>query len=237
MLPDGHTLPTRSEVVEFDGSAPGPRPFAPRWFVEREAGRAFPAKVLNPSSAEAVPNARVISQRELGDRIELNNATDMRAIGLGLHAVIAAELINPGLPDAAQRAREILEGEGVAVYLKAEDALAAAARFRAYLHESFDVKRILVEWPISHALDNGQLVKGWVDVLVETHQGFVIIDHKSSPRPKSEWRQEALEYSGQLKAYKDAIEAAGKMVVGCWIHFPVSAGMVEITVDRGSITL
>ena len=80
-------------------------------------------------------------------------------------------------------------------------------------------------------MDSGQLAKGWVDVLVETSEGWVIIDHKSSPRPKSEWEQEALEHSGQLKAYKEALESAGQTVAGTWIHFPVSGGMIEVAVD------
>jgi len=53
-----------------------------------------------------------------------------------------------------------------------------------------------------------------------------VIDHKSSPRPRSEWRAEALEHSGQLAAYRAALEACGKRVAGCGIHFPVSGGVL-----------
>ena len=52
---------------------------------------------------------------------------------------------------------------------------------------------------------NGQTMRGWIDVLIETAEGWVIIDHKSSPRPKSEWRAEALEHSGQLASYRSMI--------------------------------
>jgi ATP-dependent exoDNAse (exonuclease V) beta subunit len=71
-------------------------------------------------------------------------------------------------------------------------------------------------------------VRGWIDVLLETDAGFVVIDHKSSPRPKGEWPVEALEHSGQLAVYARALEAAGKNVAGCWIHFPVGGGAAKL---------
>ena len=101
---------------------------------------------------------------------------------------------------------------------------------RSSAHETsrFAPLRVLVEYPISHRLDDGRVVRVSVDALLETDRGFVIVDHKSSPRPKAEWDTEALEHSGQLAAYRDALVAAGCPVAECWIHFPVSGGMLRI---------
>ena len=68
-----------------------------------------------------------------------------------------------------------------------------------------------------------------MDVLLETPEGWVIVDHKSSPRPRAEWVEEALAYSGQLRAYARALDAAGRPVAGCWIHFAVGGGMVQVS--------
>lgn len=82
---------------------------------------------------------------------------------------------------------------------------------------------------MEHVLDNDQVVKGWIDVLLETKDGWIIIDHKSSPRPRKDWKDEALKYSGQLKAYKDGVETAtGKDVLATWIHLSVAGGMINV---------
>jgi ATP-dependent exoDNAse (exonuclease V) beta subunit len=135
--------------------------------------------------------------------------------------LIAAELLNPGRTLDDARAL-------VSTFVDAESALAAARRFRAWLDKKFAPKRTLVEYPIVHVLEDGRAVRGWIDVLLETDAGFVVIDHKSSPRPKGEWPVEALEHSGQLAVYARALEAAGKNVAGCWIHFPVGGGAAKL---------
>ena len=186
-------------------------------------GKGTPAKVrLNVFASPPIDFDR---------RIDLHNAPDVQEIGLALHAAIAAELINPDRPDALAHIQAILEAHGIANYLQPQDALDTARILRTNINEHFKATRILAEWPISHRVDSGQLAKGWVDVLVETSEGWVIIDHKSSPRPKSEWEQEALEYSGQLKAYKEALQSAGETVAATWIHFPVSGGIVEVLLN------
>jgi hypothetical protein len=154
----------------------------------------------------------------------------MTLIGTALHALIAAELGNPRRADRAKRARALLDGYGAGAFLDAEQALAAADRLGAWIAKRFSPRRVLTEYPIVHALADGRVVRGWVDVLVETDAGWIVIDHKSSPRPRAEWRDEVLGYSGQLAVYRDALVASGKTVVGAWIHFPVGGGAVEVSI-------
>jgi ATP-dependent exoDNAse (exonuclease V) beta subunit len=183
---------------------------------------------VNPSAAVAFPDAKVIEIVELGDRVKLHGE-DMTVIGTALHALIAAELLNPGRTLDDARAL-------VSTFVDPASALAAARELRAWLDKKFAPKRTLVEYPIVHVLEDGRAVRGWIDVLLETDAGFVVIDHKSSPRPKSEWPVEALEHSGQLAVYGRALKAAGKKVAGCWIHFPVSGGAVAIDVGESLST-
>ena len=69
-----------------------------------------------------------------------------------------------------------------------------------------------------------------MDVLAETPHGWLVIDHKSSPAPKSTWPDEALRYAGQLGAYRDALLGAGRDVAGCFIHFAVTGGLVQMDI-------
>jgi ATP-dependent exoDNAse (exonuclease V) beta subunit len=225
VLPDGRTIETSTQVPS-DESAPSPDSFAPRRLPERIPLAAPLRESVNPSASAALAGARVAEIVELGGRVKLHGE-NMTAIGTALHALIAAELLNPGgsgfNPGGSGFSRD-----SDSPFVDAESALAAARRFRAWLEKKFAPKRILVEYPITHALEDGRVVRGWIDVLLETSAGYVVIDHKSSPRPRSEWTAEALEHSGQLAVYARALEAAGRKVAGCWIHFPVSGGAAAV---------
>ena len=229
LLPNGETTPSRAEVMQAGVSAPEPLPYSPRWFAPRERVD-FPPKYVQPSAVEPVDGASVGEIIEIGERIALKGNA-MADVGNGLHAVIAAELVNP-LPDAkaVERAEGLLVGQGAAEHLAATDAIAVARRFARCLEGRFQVTSVQVEVPILHALDDGRVVRGFVDVLAETEKGWLVIDHKSSPQPRAKWPEEAAKYSGQLAVYKNAVSATGRNVAGCFLHFAVTAGLIEVRV-------
>ncbi|HEX6993439.1 MAG TPA: UvrD-helicase domain-containing protein [Gammaproteobacteria bacterium] len=226
-LGGGKTIPTRAEVLDDDAEGAEPRPFAPRRLPERAPADA-PREGVYPSGLPPLERAHVAERIDLGARIPLRG-DDMTTIGTALHGAIAAHLVNPGRADALERVRQLLAAAGVDPFVDAEHVLAAAERFRAVVAERFAPRRVLVEYPIVHRLADGRVVRGSIDVLLETARGLVVIDHKSSPRPKSAWTDDALEHSGQLDAYRRALEAAGRPVAECWIHFPVSGGLLRVT--------
>jgi ATP-dependent helicase/nuclease subunit A len=87
------------------------------------------------------------------------------------------------------------------------------------------------EVPILAALDSehgARRIAGSIDLLLETRDGFVIIDHKSFPGAATHWESRALEYGPQLMTYSKAIEMAGGTVLGRFIHFTVGGGMAEL---------
>lgn len=228
-LPNGESLLSSHEVIEVGMGEPEPLPYSPRWFERRDL-REYPAKIVQPSAAVPVEGTAVGEIVELGERVALHGG-DMADVGTGLHAVIAAELVNP-LSDsrAIKRAEAILAGFGVGAHLEATEAVAIAHRFARTLKRRFAPSKIEVEVPIEHDLEDGRIVRGYVDVLAQTAQGWLVIDHKSSPLSASKWPEEALKYSGQLGTYRAALTAAGREVAGCFIHFAVTGGLVEVRV-------
>jgi len=228
-LPNGESLPSSAEAIEVGTGEPEPLPYSPRWFERRDRGE-YPAKVVQPSTVVPVEGTTVGEIVELGERVALHGG-DMTDVGSGLHAVIAAELVNaPSGNRKVKRAEAILAGYGVAGDLEAKDAVAIARRFASSLKRRFRSSNIEVEVPVEHDLGDGRVVRGLVDVLVETPQGWLVIDHKSSPLPASKWPEEALKYSGQLSAYRAALTAAGRKVAGCFVHFAVTGGLVEVEI-------
>ena len=227
-LPDGEAI--ASAIVDLavaESPAPAPAPFAPTWFPERSPSELRLRERLSPSQAGPVEVAAVGAMVEIGPRIAVHS-DDMGKIGTALHASIAAELVNPHRGDSVDCAAELIRngaGEGA---LSPRDAVDCARRLMDAVNARFAPRRMLAEHPVEFVQDNGQVLRGWIDLLLETEQGWIVIDHKSSPRPRSEWAAEALEYSGQLAAYAGALQGGGLHCAGCWVHFPVSGGLVEV---------
>jgi ATP-dependent helicase/nuclease subunit A len=189
---------------------------------------------VNPSTQPAVASAAVGQIIELGPRLGLRGELDVETLGDALHNIFAAELIAPGQPDRAGMAAGALARHGLEAALDAGEVLACAERLREKLEELFDPKRVLAEWPVTAVVDNDQALSGWIDVLLETESGWVVIDHKSFPGGREAWADKALGYSGQLEAYQRAVETAtDRPVVSQWIHFSVGGGLVEVKLAQG----
>ena len=231
-LPDAPPVPSACiDLSDIDLAVPEPRAFAPEWFVERVPTGVPVRERVAPSQAESVQGAVVGEVVEVGPRIAVHG-NDMGRIGTALHAVIAAELVNPDRDDAVDCAAGLIRsaaGEGA---VAPDDAVGCARRLMAIVNARFAPRRMLVEHPAELVEDSGQVLHGWIDLLLETEAGWVVIDHKSSPRPRAEWTDDALEHSGQLAAYARALRGVGLDCAGCWVHFPVGGGLVEVVLDR-----
>ena len=224
-LPNNVTIATSAEAIAPADAERQPLPYAPRWFPKRDRA-AHPRKFLRPSDAPPAETAAIGEVLAFGERIAVRG-DELTDVGSGLHTVIAAELVNPlAAAEAVARAEAILAAWHIDLRLDAADA--AAERFRAFLRNRFAPTALQVEAPIFHRLADGRVVRGFVDLLAETADGWLVIDHKSSPQSKATWRREALAYAGQLAAYRDALVAANRKVAGCWVHFAVTGGLVEV---------
>lgn len=236
LLPQGdeHPLPAgepvRAASVDLaaaDFAAPEPVPFRPTWFFERSPLEFRVRERLRPSRVGPIDDATIGEIVELGPRVPIQG-NDMENIGRAVHATIAAEFANPGRDDAVECAASLIRntaGEGT---MDPAGAVECTRRLRNFLDARFSPLRMLVEYPVECVGDNGQVLRGWIDLILETEKGWIVIDHKSSPRPRSEWPSEALEHSGQLAAYGKALRQAGLQFAGCWVHFAVSGALVEV---------
>jgi ATP-dependent exoDNAse (exonuclease V) beta subunit len=166
---------------------------------------------------------------DLGERIRLDGVDDVTRLGLVMHSLIAAE-IQMSDDDHATRSKQQLSEWGFGESVDARATLAAVRRFIDWINENLQPTAWLPEHPVTHVLPSGQVINGFIDLLLETKNGWVIIDHKATPRPRNEWKEVARVYSGQLLAYKQAIEAAtDQPVFQTWLHFPVGGGLIELS--------
>jgi ATP-dependent exoDNAse (exonuclease V) beta subunit len=227
-LPDGSSIPTTfAEITAPDGWTRPAGAYEARWVEPSDKSPDLVKRNLSPSSAESVDNLHAGEVVELGDRIAIDGVEDITALGLAVHSIIAAE-INAPKKDSSARAERILREWGFQT-VSSEAVLEAVNRFVEWAGATFDPISWRVEYPVTHVLPNGQVAHGLIDLLIETKHGWVIIDHKSTPRPRNEWIGIAEGYSGQLAMYKAAVEEiSGKPVSSMWIHYPIAGAAVPL---------
>jgi ATP-dependent helicase/nuclease subunit A len=230
-LPNGSRIPSACCTLDAAAAeAAGDREsYQPFWFGPRKTKtEKLPALVV-PSAALPAEVATLDGLVKIGTPLRISGSPKMDRMGQAVHGAIALEVIHPNHPDAVAAAKRLIDAFELAAHISPGDVAACAKVFRQQIVEKFQPEATWVEHPVEHLLENGQAVRGWIDLLIKTAKGWVIVDHKAHRGKEKELQREALKYSGQLLAYKTAVEAAtGEEVVGCWIHFFVEGIMIKI---------
>jgi ATP-dependent helicase/nuclease subunit A len=197
-----------------------------RWFpVPVVSTPRLPALIV-PSRQPLIDLAKVVQTIDLGDRLPITGAVEENILGDALHAIFAAEFIHPQHPERMIAIKRILGAYNLDQIIDAEDVALMLDRFAAQLDKLFQPKTILVETPFLSVNSHGQRTSGYIDLLLETSKGTVIIDHKSFRGGRADWPAKALSYSGQLAAYRGARRTP--VIESTWIHFAAAGGLVQV---------
>ena len=183
---------------------------------------------FNPSAAESVA-CKVTEQLRIGERIPLSSDVDMTMLGTAIHVCIAAALSDPKAPLSQAEVHEILAGHGVGDVVTAQSVMGQMTALDNWMTERWPQAKRHAEIPLETMLQNGQNMQGRIDLLLETSDGWILLDHKSNPQGPEKWQDIALDHSGQLAAYVHAVEqVTGRPVLESWLFFPVSGGAVRV---------
>lgn len=226
-LPNGALFP--SDCLEaHDSDFDVTETYQPRFFAREVSDDILASRAISPSSVTGREDAQVGQVIELGERLALRSGVEMSDLGSAFHGILAADLnFNEGL--SVERAEEILTGFGVQHAVDAAQVLAAGRKLISQLRRTYTVVALHPEFPIQSMNEHGQKVTGFIDLLVETDAGYVIVDHKSAPGVRSQWPDIARKYSGQLDAYKAVIEQLSQRpVLGCWLHLVIGSALLEV---------
>jgi len=105
--------------------------------------------------------------------------------------------------------------------------------------EEYPGAGLLTEVPLLGAVETAagpRTLMGYADLVLETPQGLVLVDHKSHSSGKDDHlREAAVGYAPQLLGYATLIEmATGKKIIATLIHFPFAGRIVEVEVERAA---
>ncbi len=167
----------------------------------------------------------------LGPGIELVGSIDETALGAALHAFYAADAGGRPAGERLRVAAGLIDRWGIAGSIRGEDILASADNLYAWIDRRWPGARRQREWPVHHRMTGGTIVRGAADLVLESEEDYVIIDHKCLVVDERRATEQAKGFAGQLRAYGKAIAAASaKPVRGTFVHLPVSGLAVALEV-------
>ena len=189
-------------------------------------------ETITPSLLHGEPGkvslAGVLQEETYGSPLETVLEVVGADRGLLLHKCFEILDGRPGRVDLLERAT------GVTIDKKGWSRLeSAAVDFERWLAGRFQPISVRRELPLLGVNRQGSVVSGVLDLLVETAEGYWILDHKSDVTEDRAARFEA--YLPQLRCYADLIRKAfpGKPVLGVAIHW-ISYGKVNLLPGEGS---
>ena len=181
---------------------------------------------LTPSAQSPIEGATIGEILEYGPRIEWTGHPNDRDLGDAMHRILAAEVLHPAHPDREARFRAILAAFSLEKNVDATAVAHAVDRYLAFIEDRFKPTAQRVEVPFTVVNEPGQRITGFIDHLLETEAGPVIIDHKIFPGKRSDWETKALSYSGQLALYRNAVDSNHPPKT--LIHFVTSGSLVPV---------
>jgi len=178
---------------------------------------AHPPRVLRPSASAFEAVVAIAETVRVGPRLPLVGEPDMNAVGEACHGFFACDDSERPAERRQAQAAALLRAWGVP-QLAAHDLVAASDRLTTFLAKRYPGAVGMHEWPV-HAAVGHQVIRGRIDLLVETDDGFVLIDHKSFPGTVDPESERLAAFAGQVGLYAQAVElATGKPVVAAWMH-------------------
>ena len=242
-------VPTRAWTLIPDEPVNNRKPPTPRQF-QRPAAVTVPSTTYRIAPSNAKEDWLDLPDIELGETARLHDAikspsgstSDWADCGSAVHAVLGADSPTQSSEERQGKATSMLTAWGTDAgdnqAALANSLVQASDSLRAYVDKRWPTAIWHSEIPIEANVDSPdgeRHVSGIIDLLLETPDGYIIVDHKSFPNPVTkELQDRAREYFPQLAAYGRCLEAMNEApVIGYWIHFGVAGVMVEGVKSEG----
>ncbi len=164
----------------------------------------------------------------LGGRLPISGSPDMAVLGEALHRFLATDDAGWELERRIGLAGDIMRRWSVTA-VQAKSFVETADRLHVFLEESYPGHRAYREYSVRGRVGL-QRISGRIDLLVETEDGYVIVDHKSFPGRYERWAGKAWAYRPQLQAYGNLVtNATSREILTLLVHMPIVGKIVDVT--------
>ncbi|KXS33963.1 MAG: UvrD/REP helicase [Idiomarina sp. T82-3] len=184
-------------------------------------------RYIQPSSVTLSEPFEAVNVSHYGATQSLSGTIDTAQLGNALHQLIAYIVLNRD-EDISRVTKRLLLPH-ILDEQKLKPLMTQAQRFVETIDAEFNPSSAWVEMPVSALNDKSQTIKGSIDLLLETTNGLVVIDHKLRGAKTPEQQLGLIkDYGGQLNAYKKALEANGQPVNKVILHAFNSGSLIEV---------
>ena len=166
--------------------------------------------------------------------VQRSGNVDRAKFGDTVHRFLATDRGDEAPAVRQERARRLLDACASGATLDPAALVGVGDALRAFVETRWPGAVRHPEIPIRLAIGApalAQRLSGTIDLLLETHDSYVLIDHKTFGNPtEAAIREHAKQYVAQLAAYGSAVNAlGGKPVRESWLHFGVAGVCVALT--------
>ncbi|MBT2554487.1 exodeoxyribonuclease V subunit beta [Arthrobacter sp. ISL-5] len=188
-----------------------------------------PARVTASSLESFGFAADVTEAAALGPQLIPHGAANWDQVGSAIHGYFALPLGEMGDSARLSAAQRLLDRWGAASAVGPGVLVDAGERMLAFFARHYPGATVTTEQSVAWRNADNQLMEGWIDLLLETPAGYVLVDHKSYPGndPVGHIKDK---YIGQMRGYAEAIESiTGRPVVETLIHMPALGKVYRIS--------
>ncbi|QCB98576.1 hypothetical protein E5206_18060 [Arthrobacter sp. PAMC25564] len=188
-----------------------------------------PARVTASSLESFGFVADVTEAAVLGPQLIPHGAPNWDHVGSAIHGYFALPLADLDAEVRLSAAQRLLDRWGAASAVEPGVVVEAGERMLTFFAGQYPGATVITEQSVAWRKSDNQLMEGWIDLLLETPAGYVLVDHKSYPGkdPIGHIRDK---YVGQLRGYAEAIQSiTGRPVVETLIHMPALGKIFRIS--------
>lgn len=185
-----------------------------------------PPAALPPSAREG--RGRLLAEHSLGPRIALTGRPESDdVLGNLFHHFCAAAESSPDTPH--RLAERLLSNWKLEEILTPEYLVCSRQRLLDHLEALHPGHTRHAEWPVCFHTEEGTRVEGLIDLLLDTPEGWILVDHKTFPGGHEQRHAHAVNVYGQLDTYRQALlRTTGRPVLHLYVHYPFSGHLLEI---------
>jgi ATP-dependent helicase/nuclease subunit A len=199
--------------------------------AERDSIPATFAASSVTASEETTATATVTEVADLGEPLTSGGGEEWNKVGDCIHSYLAAPLEALDSAMKTSVATRLVSSWGVGDKVTAEQVVECGERWTRYVRHDLHATAVESEVPFTWTNPHAQRSEGWLDQVVATERGRIIVDHKTYPG-KDPIGHVRKEYIGQMDTYRQALtDIDGQPPVAILIHLPVLGSVLEVSLD------
>jgi len=207
----------------------------PKRLIRPSGDRSFEERYVSPSKVSEDSTFDVEVLEDFGKRISLktDQKTEDSEVGNCLHHIYYSYRRDDD--QAPAKAESILRNLKMrSVFPNPQEIIDSIENLYQFLEKQYGpAVKVYKELPLQNFTQDGQVIRGSIDLVWETREGMVVVDYKSYPGGLQNITNKdddhfAGKYGPQLSTYQRMLKAAGKKVLATCIYYAVIGMVAEI---------